>query len=181
MEQLRGGEGDVVVVTDDQGRILRRSSQTLNPSIFGRPETFDAYTLDMRPVLDLLHAEDLPKVRQAMHTALREHREQHLECRIRNQSGEYSTVLARLVYNDAFYGEPRMYAVVRDISGQVGLRQASGARTDRELASFLNVSAAAISNARKSGRIPPDWLIDTGLRTGRSIDWLVCGTQARPN
>jgi len=180
----------VVVVTDDQGRILRRSSQTLNPSIFGRPETFDAYTLDMRPVLDLLHAEDLPKVRQAMHTALREHREQHLECRIRNQAGEYSTVLARLVYNDACYGEPRMYAVVRDISGQMGLRtapmvierlrQASGARTDRELASFLNVSAAAISNARKSGRIPPDWLIDTGLRTGRSIDWLVCGTPARP-
>lgn len=190
MEQLRSGEGDVVVVTDDQGRILRRSSQTLNPSIFGRPETFDAYTLDMRPVLDLLHAEDLPKVRQAMHTALREHREQHLECRIRNQAGEYSTVLARLVFNDTFYGEPRMYAVVRDISGQVGLRtapmvierlrQASGARTDRELASFLNVSAAAISNARKSGRIPPDWLIDTGLRTGRSIDWLVCGTPARP-
>ena len=79
---------------------------------------------------------------------------------------------------------------VRDISGQVGLRTApmvierlrlaSGARTDRELASFLNVSAAAISNARKSGRIPPDWVIDTGLRTGRSIDWLVCGTPAPP-
>ena len=186
MEQLRGRDDDVVVVTDDQGRILRRSAQTLNPSIYGRPEAYDAYTLDMRPVLDLLHAEDLPKVRQAMHEALREHREQHLECRIRNQAGEYSTVLARLVYHDAIYGEPRMYAVVRDISGQMGLRtapmvierlrQASGARTDRELAAFLNVSAAAISNARKNGRVPPDWIIDTGLRTGRSMDWLVCGT-----
>lgn len=185
MEQLRAGERDVVVVMDDQGRILRRSAQTLNPSIYGRPETFDAYTLDMRPVLELLHAEDLPKVRQAMHTALREHREQHTECRIRNQSGEYSTILARLVHHDAIYGEPRVYVVVRDISAQIGLRtapmvierlrQASGARTDRELASFLNVSATAISNARKSGRVPPDWLIDTGLRTGRSIDWLVCG------
>jgi PAS domain S-box-containing protein len=186
MEQLRSGEGDAVVVTDDQGRILRRSAQTLNPSIFGRPEVFDAYTLDMRPVLDLLHADDLPKVRQAMHTALREHREQHLECRIRNQAGRYSTVLARLVYHDAIYGEPRMYAVVRDISGQMELRtapmvierlrQATGVRTDRELAAFLNVSAAAVSNARKNGRVPPDWIIDTGLRTGRSMDWLVRGT-----
>ncbi len=186
MEQLRSREGDVVVVTDDQGRILRRSAQTLNPSVFGRPETFDAYTLDMRPVLDLLHADDLPKVRQAMHTALREHLEQHLECRIRNQAGRYSTVQARLVYHDAIYGEPRMYAVVRDISGQMELRtapmvierlrQASGARTDRELAAFLNVSAAAVSNARKNGRVPPDWIIDTGLRTGRSMDWLVRGT-----
>jgi len=186
MEQLRTGDGDVVVVTDDQGRILRRSAQTLNPSIYGRPEPFDAYTLDMRPVLELLHADDLPQVRQAMHTALREHREQHLECRIRNQSGSYSTVLARLVYNDAIYGEPRMYVVVRDISDQLALRQASmvierlrdaaGARTDKELAAFLNVSAAAVSNARKNERVPPDWVIDTGLRTGRSIDWIVCGT-----
>jgi PAS domain S-box-containing protein len=186
MEQLRAREEDVVVVTDDQGRILRRSAQTLTPSIYGRPEAFDAYTLDMRPVLELLHDEDLPKVRQAMHTALREHREQHLECRIRNQTGGYSTVLARLVYHDAIYGEPRMYAVVRDISGRQELRtapmvirrlrEAAGARTDRELSMFLNVSAAAISNARKNGRVPADWIIDTGLRTGRSLDWLACGT-----
>ncbi len=186
MEQLRTNDDDVVVVTDDQGRILRRSAQTLNPTVYGRPEAYDAYTLDMRPVLELLHAEDLPKVRQAVHLALREHREQHLECRIRNQSGSYSTVRARLIFHDAIYGEPRMYVVVRDISDQVGLRAvpmvierlkvASGSRTDRELASFLNVSAAAVSNARKNERIPPDWLIDTGLRTGRSIDWLVCGT-----
>jgi hypothetical protein len=137
----------------------------------------------MRPVLDLLHADDLPTVRQAMHLVLRERREQHLECRIRNQTGNYSTVLARLVFNDAIYGEPRMYVVVRDITEQVGLRKAamvierlklaSGARTDRELASFLSVSAAAVSNARKNERVPPDWIIDTGLRTGRSIDWIV--------
>jgi hypothetical protein len=140
----------------------------------------------MRPVLDLLHPHDLPNVRQAMHTALREHHEQHLECRIRNQTGGYSTVQARLVYHDAIYGEPRMYAVVRDISGQMELRtapmvierlrEAVGANTDRELSVFLNVSAAAISNARKNGRVPSDWIIDTGLRTGRSLDWLVCGT-----
>lgn len=185
MEQLCTHEGDVVVVTDDQGRILRRSVQTLNPSIFGRREPFEAYTLDMGPMLDLLHAEDLPAVQQALQLALREHREHHFECRIRNQTGSYSTVLARLVYNDAIYGEPRMYVVARDVSGQVGLRQApmvlerlkeaTGARTDRELAAFLNVSAASISNARKNGRVPPDWLIDAGLRTGRSIDWLVRG------
>jgi len=183
MEQLRVREEDVVVVSDDQGRILRRSAQTLNPSIYGRPQTFDAYTLDMRPVLDLLHADDLPAVRQAMHLVLRERREQHLECRIRNQAGNYSTILARLLFHDAIYGEPRMYVVVRDITEQVGLRKAtmvierlklaSGTRTDRELASFLNVSAAAISNARKNERVPPDWIIDTGLRTGRSIDWIV--------
>ena len=183
MEQLRAREEDVVVVTDDQGRILRRSTRTLNPSIYGPPRTFDAYTLDMRPVLDLIHPGDLPTVRQSVHLVLRERREQHLECRIRNQTGKYSTVLARLVFNDAIYGEPRMYVVVRDITEQVGLRKAamvierlklaSGAHTDRELASFLSVSAAAISNARKNERVPPDWIIDTGLRTGRSIDWIV--------
>jgi hypothetical protein len=79
-----------------------------------------------------------------------------------------------------------MYAVVRDISGRQELRtapmvirrlrEAAGARTDRELSMFLNVSAAAISNARKNGRVPADWIIDTGLRTGRSLDWLACGT-----
>ena len=186
MDQLRTREEDVVVVTDDQGRILRRSAQTLTPSIYGRPQAFDAYTLDMRPVLGLLHGDDLPAVRQAMHTVLRERREQHLECRIRNQAGNYSTVLARLVFHDAIYGEPRMYVVVRDITEQVGLRKApmvierlkiaSGARTDRELAAFLSVSAAAISNARKNERVPPDWIIDTGLRTGCSIDWIVSAT-----
>ncbi len=183
MEQLRTREEDVVVVTDDQGRILRRSAQTLNPSIYGRPHAFDAYTLDMRPVLDLLHPDDLATVRQATHLVLRERREQHLECRIRNQAGNYSTVLARLIFHDAIYGEPRMYVVVRDITERVGLRKApmvierlklaSGTRTDRELASFLSVSAAAISNARKNERVPPDWIIDTGLRTGCSIDWIV--------
>ena len=190
MDQLRTREEDAVVVTDDQGRILRRSAQTLTPSIYGRPQAFDAYTLDMRPVLDLLHGDDLPAVRQAMHTVLRERREQHLECRIRNQAGNYSTVLARLVFHDAIYGEPRMYVVVRDITEQVGLRKApmvierlklaSGARTDRELAAFLSVSAAAISNARKNERVPPDWIIDTGLRTGCSIDWIVSATMPSP-
>jgi PAS domain S-box-containing protein len=187
MDQLRGQEQVVVVVTDDQGRILRRSSQTLNPSIYGRPDAFDAYILDMRPTLELIHAEDLPAVRSAMHLALREHRVQHVQCRIRNQTGAYSTVLARMVYNDAIYGEPRMYVVVRDISDQAGLRKAglvierlkevTATGTDRELAAFLNVSAAAISNARKNDRIPPDWLVDTGLRTGCSIDWLVRGAE----
>lgn len=186
MDQLRVHDNDVVVVTDDQGRILRRSSQTLNPSIYGRPETFDAYILDMRPTLELIHAEDLPAVRSAMHRVLRDHRIQHLQCRVRNQTGLYSTVQARMVYNDAIYGEPRMYVVVRDISDQVGMRSANlvidrlkeiaATETDRELAAFLNVSAAAISNARKNNRIPPDWLVDTGLRTGCSIDWLVRGT-----
>jgi PAS domain-containing protein len=185
IEQLHAHQGDVVVVTDDQGRILRRSRPTLTPAIFGRQEPYDAYTLDMGPVLDLLHESDLPAVRQALLRAMREHREQHFECRIRNLSGSYSTVHARLVYNDTIYGEPRVYVVARDVSGEVGLRQApmvlerlkeaAGARTDRELAAFLNVSAASISNARKNGRIPPDWLIDAGLRTGRSIDWLVRG------
>lgn len=190
MEQLRACTEDVVVVTDDQGRILRRSTQTLNPSIYGRPGLYDAYTLDMRPVLDLLHAADLPAVRQAMHVVMREHREQYLECRIRNQAGSYSTVMARLIFNDSIYGEPRMYVVARDISELKGLRgvslvierlkKASGSRTDRELASFLNVSAASISNARRNLRIPPDWIIDTGLRTGTSIDWIVSGSGSAP-
>lgn len=135
----------------------------------------------------LLHPDDLPMIQHAMQHVLREHREEHLECRLRNQASEYSTVTVavRLLFNEALSGEPRMYAVVRDISDQVALRQADAVierlksatetRTDRALAAFLNVSAAAISNARKNERIPADWLIETGQRTGRSIDWLVSG------
>lgn len=185
MEELRTSDSEVVAVLDDQGRILRRSPQTLTPSIFGRTGTQDAYSQDMRTILDLLHPEDLPMVQHAMQRVPREHREEHLECRFRNQASSYSTVAVRLIFNEAVSGEPRVYAVVRDITDQVALRHASlvierlknaaGARTDRDLASFLNVSAAAISNARKNERIPADWLIQTGQRTGRSIDWLVSG------
>lgn len=188
MERLRAGQKDVVVVADDQGRILRRSAHVLTPSIYGRPDLYEAYTLDMRPALDLIHADDLGAVRRAMHLVLREHSEQYLECRIRNQAGTYSTVQVRLIYNDTIYREPRMYAVVRDITTQAGLRaaplvidrlkKATSSRTDRELADFLNISPASISNARKSDRIPADWLIETGRRTGHSIDWLVSGGSA---
>lgn len=185
MEAIKAYATDVVVVTDNQGRILRRSIQTLTPTIYGRPALHETYTLDMRPILDLLHADDLPVVRRAMHLVLCEHQEQQLECRIRNQTGNYSQVFARLLYNDSIYGEPRMYVVARDISDLAALRRpekvlerlkkAVSARTDRELAVFLNVSAASISNARKNERIPADWLIDAGRRSGYSIDWIVSG------
>lgn len=185
MEELRTSETEIVAVMDDQGRILRRSPQTQGPSIFGRAGVHDAYSLDMRTILDLLHPEDLPQVQQAMHRVLGQQREWQLECRLRDQSSGYSTVAMRLVFNEAVSGEPRMYVVIRDISDQVALRQAGAvierlkaatkARTDRELAAFLNVSAAAISNARKNERVPADWFLQVGQRTGRSIDWLVSG------
>jgi PAS domain S-box-containing protein len=188
MERLRTGQKDVVVVADDQGRILRRSAQMLTPSIYGRPGLHEAYTLDMRPMLELIHADDLGAVRRAMHLVLREHSEQYLECRVRNQTGAYTIVQARLIYNDTIYREPRMYVVVRDVTAQAGLRaaplvidrlkKATSSHTDRELADFLNISPASISNARKNDRIPADWLIETGRRTGHSIDWLVSGGSA---
>ncbi len=185
MEELRASETEIVAVMDDQGRILRRFPQTQGPSIFGRADIQDAYSLDMRTILDLLHPEDLPLVQQAMQRVLGQQREWQLECRLRDHSSAYSTAAMRLVFNDVVSGEARMYVVIRDISDQVALRQAgpvierlkaaAKARTDRELAAFLNVSAAAISNARKNERVPADWLLQTGQRTGHSIDWLVSG------
>lgn len=185
MEELRAAETEVVAVMDDQGRILRRSGHAMGPSAFGCPGVHDAYSLDMRTILDPIHPEDLPLVQQAMQRVLGEHREQHLECRLRDQSSTHATVAMRLVFNEVVSGEPRMYVVVRDISDQIALRQAgpaierlktaTGARTDRELAAFLNVSAAAISNARKNERVPADWFLQVGQRAGRSIDWLVSG------
>jgi PAS domain S-box-containing protein len=185
MEELRAAETEIVAVMDDQGRILRRSGQAAEASVFGCLGIRDAYSLDMRTILDPIHPEDLPLVQQAMQRVLGEHREEHLECRLRGQSSTYATVAMRLVFNETVSGEPRMYAVVHDISDQIALRRAgpaierlkaaAGARTDRELAAFLNVSAAAISNARKNERIPADWFLQAGQRTGRSIDWLVSG------
>jgi hypothetical protein len=39
----------------------------------------------------------------------------------------------------------------------------------------LHVSATSISNALKNQKIPADWMIQVGLETGFSVDWLVTG------
>lgn len=185
MDTLRTTDTDIVAVMDDQGRILRRFGLAKEPPVLGCFGMHDAYSLDMRTILDPIHPEDLPLVQQAMQRVLGEHREQHLECRLRDRATTCSTVALRLVFNEVVSGEPRMYVVVRDISDQTALRQAGPAierlktatssRTDRELATFLSVSSAAISNARKNARVPADWFLLVGQRTGWSIDWLVSG------
>jgi hypothetical protein len=56
------------------------------------------------------------------------------------------------------------------------LKTATQSATYKELAAFLNVSSASISNAKKNRRVPPDWLVTVGTRTGTSLDWLLTGT-----
>ena len=185
MESLRELDGDAVLALDTQGRILRRTAQTFSPTIYGAPDEEDFYTDAFRSGLALLHPDDLPQVRQLMRMVLHEHREQSLECRIRNRTGSYSVISFKAVFNETVTGTPRMYVRARDISGLAALRrtdrvldrlkQATSTKTNRELADFLNVSPTAVSNAKKNGRIPPDWLIATGMRTGYSVDWLLTG------
>lgn len=185
MESLRELDGDVILVLDTQGRILRRTAQIFSPTIYGSPDEEEFYTDAFRSGLALLHPDDLPRVRQLTRMVLHEHREQNMECRIRNRTGSYSVIAFRAVYNDTVAGAPRMYVRARDISGLAALRrtdrvidrlkQATGTGTNRDLADFLNVSPTAVSNAKKNGRIPPDWLITTGMRTGYSVDWILTG------
>lgn len=135
------------------------SPQIQGPSIFGRADVHDAYSQDMPTILDLLHPEDLPQVQQAMHRVLGQQREWQLECRLRDQSSGYSTVAMRLVFNEAVSWraahvcrDPRHFRPGGPASGRTvieRLKAATRARTDRELAAFLNVSAAAISNAHR--------------------------------
>ncbi|HKK32567.1 MAG TPA: PAS domain-containing protein [Desulfomicrobiaceae bacterium] len=185
MESLRELDGDAILVLDTQGRILRRTAQTFSPTIYGAPDEEEFYSDDLRSGLALLHPDDLPRVRRLMRMVLHEHKEQSLECRIKNRTGSYSVISFMAVYNETVAGTPRMYVRARDISGLAALRRtdrvldrlkkASGTGTNRDLAEFLNVSPTAVSNAKKNGRIPPEWLISAGMRTGFSVDWLLTG------
>jgi SOS-response transcriptional repressor LexA len=56
------------------------------------------------------------------------------------------------------------------------MKEALKVKSDIELGAIIGVTPQAISKARKQGRIPPDWVLTTGLKSGRSLDWLFLGT-----
>lgn len=55
------------------------------------------------------------------------------------------------------------------------LKTATGAENETALAQFLGISQAAISGAKKKGRIPYSWFFEIADRTGVSSDWLFFG------
>ena len=175
---------DSVFVLDTQCRIIRQRGKRLRPG--ATPGDGDLYRhLDLKIVFDIIHPNDLERaqgfIRQVVQTKTRHQG----EFRIRRATGGYSLVLVQGVYNDEFFGEGRIYVLVRDISDADELKRsdkvlerlkyATGTRTNKELASFLHVGATSISNAKKNQKIPADWLFTVGMGTGFSLDWLVTG------
>ena len=108
-----------------------------------------------------------------------------MECRVKNAQGRYTTLAVTTHFSDEFFNEPRMYVVARPLGRAMHLRRAehvldrlkraTGSRTFRELAAFLNVSPASVSNAKREQRVPADWLVAVGRDTGWSMDWLYTG------
>jgi phage repressor protein C with HTH and peptisase S24 domain len=50
-----------------------------------------------------------------------------------------------------------------------------GAEKDIDMAAAVGVSGQAIYNAKKSGKVPLQWLYDVSIRLGISMDWLLFG------
>lgn len=183
MQELREQETDSLIVIDSEGRIIR-STTILDPPVLSE-SLGQSYAQDLTKIVDILHPDDLPRAQEVMRKVLTRKKPVSLECRIRNLRRRFSTVFIRAHYNDEFFGEPRMYVTVRDLSRAKLLRtpdkvldrlkNATGSATYKELAAFLNVTSASISNAKKNDRIPPDWLVSVGTRTGTSVDWLLTG------
>ena len=59
------------------------------------------------------------------------------------------------------------------------LHHAAGTETQQELAEYLGVPQAAISDARRRGAIPADWLAIVALSRNIDPDWVLTG-QGRP-
>ena len=175
---------DSVFVLDTQCRIIRRRGKLLRPGT--TPADKDQYgPLDLKIVFDIIHPDDLERAQGFIRRVVQTRTRQQGEFRIRRARGGYSLMLVRGGYNDEFFGEGRIYVTVRDISDSNDfkhpakvlerLKHATGARTNKELALFLHVSATSISNAKKNLKIPADWLVSVGMGTGFSVDWLMTG------
>lgn len=183
MHSLMEHGTDSLLVIDSEGRIIRTATSKRRQPILGATE--DGRVQDITSIVDLLHPKDLPRAQEAMRRVLSRKRPVNFECDVRYRRRRFSTVFIRAHYNDTFFGEPRMYVTVRDLSRAKLLRSptrvlerlktATQSATYKELAAFLNVSSASISNAKKNRRVPPDWLVTVGIRTGTSLDWLLTG------
>ncbi|WP_461210257.1 PAS domain-containing protein [Desulfocurvus sp. DL9XJH121] len=185
MRSIAEDEQDAVLVIDAQGRLIRRNEASFTPSVLGNSGTRDGDAFELTGILDVLHPEDIPRAQRVMRMVLAGRGPQRMECRVRNERGRYSVVGFTAHFNDEFFNEPRMYVVARDMGRAQQLRRAelvlerlkraTGSRTFRELAAFLNVSPASVSNAKSQQRVPADWLVAVGRDTGWSMDWLFTG------
>lgn len=185
MRSIAEDAGDAVLVIDAEGRLIRRNDASFTPTVLGARGMDAGGVSELTGVLDVLHAEDLPRAQRAMRMALAGRGGQRFECRVRNAGGGYSRVAVSARSSDEFFNEPRLYVVVRDLGRALHLRRAelvlerlkraTGSRTFRELAAFLNVSPASVSNAKRQERVPADWLVAVGRDTGWSMDWLFTG------
>lgn len=53
--------------------------------------------------------------------------------------------------------------------------EAAGCRTQTELAKFLGMRQSSISDAKKRGSIPADWLLTLWRKKGVNPDWILTG------
>lgn len=56
---------------------------------------------------------------------------------------------------------------------------AAGCRTQAELANFLGIKQSSISDAKKRGAIPSEWLLILWRKTGINPDWILTGRGAK--
>lgn len=57
--------------------------------------------------------------------------------------------------------------------------EASGCRTQIELAEFLNIRQSSVSDAKRRQVIPADWLITLLRRKNINPDWILTGAEPR--
>lgn len=57
--------------------------------------------------------------------------------------------------------------------------EAAGCRTQAELAEFLGIKQPSISDAKKRGTIPSDWLLTSLRKKGVNPQWILTGQGAR--
>jgi hypothetical protein len=55
------------------------------------------------------------------------------------------------------------------------LFQACGVKTNTDFAAILGITQTSVSKAKTKGRIPADWIVTIGHRSGYSLDWLCYG------
>ena len=59
------------------------------------------------------------------------------------------------------------------------IRAVTGCETQRELGRFLGINQSAISDAKRRGTIPAEWLLTLLRGKGINPDWILTGKGAR--
>ena len=70
-------------------------------------------------------------------------------------------------------------AALRDPSALSRVFEAAGCRTQSELAEFLGVRQSSISDAKKRGSVPADWLLTLLCKKWINPTWVLTGQGAR--